>query len=68
MNQSLTHNIRSHGRFRGTLKNLEKLMTLQALRHIYGTVAFCRNDFVIIWMVIITLRLSAVTALLLYGW
>ena len=38
MNQSLTHNISSHGRFRGTLKSLEKLMTLQASRHIYGTV------------------------------
>jgi len=37
MNQSLTHNIRSHGRFRGTLKNLEKLMGLQTLRHICGT-------------------------------
>jgi len=37
MNQSLTHNKSSHGRFRGALKSLEKLTVLQPLRHIYGT-------------------------------
>ena len=36
-NQFLTHNKSSHGRFRGTLKSLEKLINLQASRHIYGT-------------------------------
>ncbi len=37
MNQSLSHNKSSHGRFRGALKSLEKLTALQTLRHIYGT-------------------------------
>jgi hypothetical protein len=37
MNQSLTHNKSSHGRFRGALKSLEKLTALQTLRHVYGT-------------------------------
>jgi len=37
MNQSLTHNKSSHGRFRGSLKSLEKLTALQTLRHVYGT-------------------------------
>ena len=37
-NQLLTHNKSSHGRFRGALKSLEQLTSLQILRHIYGTV------------------------------
>src|SRR5947209_6131070 len=55
MNQSLTHNISSHGRFRGTLKSLEKLMGLQTLpahlRHSDLSSGFLPSPTLFMWIV-----------------